>query len=60
MAYILDTFDSSDPHKLNHFLFQYWLYFCTNVPQFLTDKEKINFTMIYLSGVMQDWFKVTL
>jgi len=28
--------------------------------QFSTDKEKINFAMTYLSGVAQDWFKVTL
>jgi len=28
--------------------------------QFSTDEEKINFAMTYLSGVAQDWFKVTL
>jgi len=28
--------------------------------QFTTDEEKINFVMTYLSGVAQDWFKVTL
>jgi len=28
--------------------------------QFPTNKEKINFVMTYLSGVAQDWFKVTL
>jgi len=59
-ARILDIFDSSDPHKLNHFLFQCQLFFCTNLLQFSTDKEKINFTMTYLSGVAQDWFKVAL
>ena len=59
-ACISDTFDSSDSHKLNHFLFQCWLYFCANAPQFSTDEEKINFTMTYLSSVVQDWFEVTL
>jgi len=29
-AYIPDTFDSSDPHKLNHFLFQCRFFFCAN------------------------------
>jgi len=28
--------------------------------QFSTNEEKINFVMIYLSGVAQDWFEVTL
>ena len=59
-ACIPDIFDSSDPHKLNHFLFQCQLFFCTNLSQFSTDKEKINFTMTYFSGVAQDWFKVAL
>jgi len=59
-AYILDIFDSSNPYKLNHFLFQYRLYFCANSLQFPTDEEKINFTMTYLSGVVQDWFEVAL
>ena len=49
-AHIPDTFDSSDPHKLNHFLFQYWLFFHANPLQFSTDEEKINFAMTYLSS----------
>jgi len=59
-ACILDTFNNSDPHKINHFLFQCRLYFCANALQFFTDKEKINFAMTYLSSVAQDWFKVAL
>jgi len=59
-ARIPDTFNGSDPHKLNHFLFQCQLFFCANPSQFSTDEEKINFAMTYLSGVVQDWFKVTL
>jgi len=59
-ACILDTFNGSDPHKLNYFLFQCQLYFCANAPQFPINEKKINFAMIYLSGVVQDWFKVAL
>jgi len=59
-ACILDTFNGSDPHKLNHFLFQCQLYFHANAPQFPTDEEKINFVMTYLSSVVQDWFEVIL
>jgi len=29
-ACIPDTFNGSDPYKLNHFLFQCWLFFCAN------------------------------
>ena len=50
-ARILDTFDSSDPYKLNHFLFQCRLFFHANPLQFSTDEGKINFAMTYLSGV---------
>jgi len=59
-ACILDTFNGSDPHKLNHFLFQCRLFFHANPSQFSTDEEKINFVMTYLSGVAQDWFEVAL
>ena len=53
-ARIPDTFDGSDPHKLNHFLFQCQLFFQANPLQFSIDEEKINFVMTYLSGVAQD------
>ena len=53
-AHIPDTFDGSDPHKLNYFLFQCWLFFRANPSQFSTDEEKINFVMTYLFGVAQD------
>ena len=59
-ARILDTFDGSDLHKLNYFLFQCRLFFCANPSQFSTNEEKINFVMTYLSGVAQDWFEVAL
>ena len=59
-ARIPDIFNGSDPHKLNHFLFQCRLFFRANPLQFSTDEEKINFALTYLSGVAQDWFEVAL
>ena len=57
-AHISDTFSSTEPDKLNNFLFQCRLYFRTNPVQFNTDIVKINFAMTYLTGVAQDWFEV--
>jgi len=59
-ACIPNTFSGTKPDKLNTFLFQCWLYFCANPVQFDMDIAKINFTMTYLTGVAQDWFKVGL
>jgi len=57
-AHIPDTFSSTEPDKLNNFLFQCRLYFHTNTVQFDMDIVKINFAMTYLTGVVQDWFEV--
>ena len=51
-AHIPDTFSSTEPDKLNNFLFQCHLYFCANLVQFNMDIAKINFAMIYLTGVV--------
>ena len=59
-ACIPDTFSGTEPDKLNNFLFQCRLYFCTNPVQFDTDIMKINFAMTYLTGVAQNWFEVGL
>jgi len=59
-AHIPNTFSSTEPNKLNNFLFQCCLYFCTNLAQFDIDIAKINFAMTYLTGVAQDWFEVGL
>jgi len=59
-AHIPDTFSSTEPDKLNNFLFQCRLYFYANPAQFDTDIVKINFAMTYLTGVAQDWFEVGL
>ena len=59
-ARIPDTFSGTEPNKLNNFLFQCRLYFCTNLAQFDMDIAKINFAMTYLTRVVQDWFEVGL
>ena len=59
-AHIPDTFSSTEPDKLNNFLFQCHLYFCANPAQFNMDIVKINFAMTYLTGVAQNWFEVSL
>jgi len=50
-AYIYNIFSNTEPDKLNNFLFQYCLYFYANLAQFNIDVTKINFTIIYLTGV---------
>ncbi|KAF5347108.1 hypothetical protein D9756_010952 [Leucocoprinus leucothites] len=59
-AHLPDTFSSSDPEKLNTFLIQYHLYFQANPTQFQHDNQKADFTITYLTGVMLDWFEVSL
>ena len=59
-AHIPNTFSDIEPNKLNNFLFQCQLYFCANLAQFDMDIAKINFTMTYLTGVVQDQFEVGL
>jgi len=51
-AHIPDTFSGTEPDKLNNFLFQCCLYFRANLAQFDIDIAKINFTIIYLTGVV--------
>ena len=59
-AHIPDIFSSTEPDKLNNFLFQYCLYFHANLAQFDMDIAKINFAMTYLTRVAQDWFEMGL
>ena len=57
-ACITDIFNSTEPDKLNNFLFQCHLYFYANLVQFDMDIAKINFAMTYLTRVAQNQFKV--
>ena len=50
-AHIPNTFSSTEPDKLNNFLFQYHLYFYANLVQFDMDIVKINFAITYLTEV---------
>jgi len=50
-----DVFDETDPHQLHYFFFQCHLYFCSRPTIFKLDFDKINFTMTYMSGVIQNW-----
>jgi len=50
-AYIPNTFSSTEPDKLNNFLFQCCLYFHANPAQFDMDIVKINFTITDRTGV---------
>ena len=59
-ACIPNIFSSTEPDKLNNFLFQYHLYFYTNLAQFDMDIAKINFAMTYLTKIAQNWFEVNL
>ena len=59
-AHIPNTFNNNEPDKLNNFLFQCYLYFHANLVQFNTDIAKINFAIIYLTRVAQNWFEVGL
>ena len=59
-ACIPNTFSGTEPNKLNNFLFQYHLYFHTNLVQFNMNIAKINFAMTYLTGVAQNLFEIGL
>jgi len=50
-THIPNTFSSTEPDKLNNFLFQCCLYFHANPAQSNTNIVKINFAMTYLTGV---------
>ena len=58
--WMLDIFDSTNLEKLNSFLLQYWLHFHINSGQFNIDIVKVNFTMSYLTRVVQSWFEIRL
>ena len=54
-----DTFDSSDPKKLNNFILLCKLYFQNNSTCF-NDKSKVTFALSYLHGLALDYFELTL
>lgn len=54
-----DTFDGSDPRKLNNFILQCNLYFRSN-PAYSDDENKVNFALSYLRGTALEYFEPTI
>ena len=51
-----DTFNGSDPHKLNSFLLLCNLYFCNNL-SYADDNAKVTFALTYFHGTTLNFFK---
>ena len=54
-----DTFDGSDPKKLNNFILLCNLYFCQNL-SYNKDATKVTFALSYLRGMALEYFESTL
>jgi hypothetical protein len=51
-----DTFDGSDPQKLNAFVLQCSLYIALRGSDFLEEAAKVSFMLSYLKGALLNWF----
>jgi len=54
---IPDTFDSSDPGKLETFIFQCSMYLAIHASDFSDDEARVTFALSYLKDSPQDWFQ---
>jgi hypothetical protein len=54
-----DTFDGSDPRKLNNFILQCNLYFRSN-PAYDEDDNKVTFALSYLRGTALEYFEPSI
>ena len=54
-----DTFDGSDPKKLNNFILLCNLYFCNN-PAYEDDTNKVTLALSYLRGTALEFFEPSL
>ena len=54
-----DTFDGSDPKKLNNFILLCTLYFRSN-PAYNDDSDKVTFALSYLRGTALEYFEPSL
>ena len=52
-----DTFDGSDPGKLETFIFQCNMYLAIRAGDFADDEARVTFALSYLKGSPQDWFQ---
>ena len=55
-----DTFDGSDPKKLNNFILLCELYFRTNPSAYSDDNLRVTFALSHLRGMALDFFEPTL
>ena len=56
----LDTFDGTDPKKLQTFLVQCKLVYSNHPKVFRLNRSKITFTQSYLKNMALEWFKLDL
>ena len=54
-----DTFDGSNPKKLNNFILLCNLYFCNN-PTYSNDELKVTFALSYLRGTALEYFELAI
>lgn len=55
-----DTFDGSDPNKLETFVFQCSMYIAALSKDFPNDESRVTFTISYLKGTPLEWFQSEL
>jgi Domain of unknown function (DUF4939)/Zinc knuckle len=55
-----DTFDGSNPNKLETFIFQCSLYISARASDFPDEESRVNFAMSFLTGSALDWFSSEL
>lgn len=55
-----DTFDGSDPGKLENFMFQCSMYIAARSKDFPEDESCVTFVLSYLKGPPLDWFQTEL
>ena len=55
-----DTFDGTDPTKIDTFIFQCSMYLAARSADFPEDESRVTFSLSYLKGTPLDWFQTEL
>ena len=55
-----DSFDGSDPNKIETFIFQVSMYISTRSADFPDDESRVAFALSYLKGTPLDWFQTEI
>ena len=55
-----DTFDGTDPHKLETFTFQCSMYLAARASEFPDDETRVTFVLSYLKGTPLEWFQTEI